>query len=307
VAWNNDDSFDESCYCADVRRCCQAGIPGIYTCGSTGEFYALEWEEFQAVSDATVETCHECGTPAMIGCTATSTRGAMRRAAYAKEIEADAIQVALPFWDELQDVEIIPFFRAVAEAAPELPFSIYETTRTKKVLSLEQHRRIKDAIPLYMMVKANDGTIGNTAAGCRELSAFINVFVGENRWCELGPVGTVGCCSSMVYWNPELLLSLWQLQRQGDWQALRAKSARIDALHGFLQATYGPRGFSDSAYDRMGARATGFLKTSLRCRGPYGSPTTDDVNTLRSWMVSNYPEMLAPSRPGNLTKEANQF
>ena len=40
VAWTDDDRFDEVTYRADVARCCQAGIPGVYTGGTTGEF---EW------------------------------------------------------------------------------------------------------------------------------------------------------------------------------------------------------------------------------------------------------------------------
>ncbi|MBG87811.1 MAG: hypothetical protein CMO80_13035 [Verrucomicrobiales bacterium] len=67
VAWTDDDRFDEATYRADVRACCQAGIPGIYTAGTTGEFYAMEFDEFQQVARATVEEAHRCDTPAMIG------------------------------------------------------------------------------------------------------------------------------------------------------------------------------------------------------------------------------------------------
>ena len=36
VAWSADDTFDEKAYRDDARRCCQAGMPGIYTGGTTG-------------------------------------------------------------------------------------------------------------------------------------------------------------------------------------------------------------------------------------------------------------------------------
>ena len=98
VAWTDDDRFDEPAYREDLAACCRAGLPGVYTGGSTGEFYALSGEEFQAVSRATVEVCHEYGTPAIIGCTDTCTSGARRKAAFAAAIGADGSQVALPFW-----------------------------------------------------------------------------------------------------------------------------------------------------------------------------------------------------------------
>ena len=179
VAWTDDDRFDEATYRADVARCCEAGVPGMYTAGTTGEFYAMELDEWKAVTRATVEECHAQGKPAMIGCTSTYNLGAARRAVYAAELGADAIQVALPFWMEIGDQQIVPFFKEVAEASGGLPLSIYETMRAKKVLTLDQHRAIKDAVPSYLMVKANEGTAGCTPEGCQALSEFVNVFVGE--------------------------------------------------------------------------------------------------------------------------------
>lgn len=292
VAWTDTDEFDAATYHDDLVRCCQAGVHGIYTAGTTGEFYAMEIDEFETITRCTIETCHACGTPVMIGCTATSTRGAVRRAAIAAALGADAIQVALPFWLELQNCEVLPFFCEVASASGGLPMSIYETTRAKKCLTIHQHREIFDEIPQYSMVKANAGTVGVTPEGCQELSSFVNVFVGEAEWARLGPYGAIGSCSAMVYWNPWVVLSAWQSLFRQDWAALQTASRKIIKLHEFLIEAFGARNFSDSADDRNAARATGFLNTSLRTRGPYASSTEDDVLLLRSWLAQNYPEML---------------
>ncbi|MBN2290854.1 MAG: dihydrodipicolinate synthase family protein, partial [Pirellulales bacterium] len=139
VAWTDDDRFDEATYRTDVVRCCRAGVPGVYTGGTTGEFYAMEFDEFQAVARATVEECHAHGKPAMIGCSSTYTLGAVRRAAYAAELGADAVQVALPFWMEIDDRDVVPFFKQVADASGGLPLSVYDTARAKKTPSIEQH------------------------------------------------------------------------------------------------------------------------------------------------------------------------
>ena len=117
VAWNEDGSFDEETYRGDVRRCCEAGIPGVYTGGTTGEFYAIEIDEFAEISGSTIEECHLLQTPAMIGVSATSTRGAVRRAEIAAALGADAIQVTLPFWMEVRDKEVVSYFQSVSEAS----------------------------------------------------------------------------------------------------------------------------------------------------------------------------------------------
>ncbi len=291
VAWTDDDRFDEETYRADVARCCKAGVPGVYTGGTTGEFYAMELDEFKAVAKATVEECRAHSTPAMIGCSSTYTLGAVRRTSFAAELGADAIQVALPFWMEVGDTEIVPFFTEVTEAADGLPLSIYETTRAKKTLTLDQHRAVKDAVPTYLMVKANAGTVGATPEGCRALSEFINVFVGERLWPTLGPQGAIGCCSSMVYENPRVTLSIWQLVLKNDWAALEESIARFRSVDK-LYEELGQRGYTDTAYDRLGGLATGFLKTSIRSRGPYPSATEEDVKTLRELYREHVPEML---------------
>ncbi|MCD4727558.1 MAG: dihydrodipicolinate synthase family protein [Pirellulales bacterium] len=292
VAWTDDDRFDETTYRLDVAHCCEAGVPGVYTGGTTGEFYAMEFDEFKAVSRATVEECHARGKPAMIGCTSTYNLGAARRAAYAAEVGADAIQVALPFWMEIDDAQIVPFFKEVAEASSGLPLSVYETTRAKKVLTLEQHRDIKDAVPSYMVVKANANTLGCTPEGCQSLSEFVNVFVGENKFGELGRVGAKGGCSSLVYWNPRVILSLWQHVERCDWDSADATCEQIQELVNYIGRAFGSRGFTDTAVDRLGGVASGFLKCTLRSRDPYPHAKPDDAELLRRWYQEHFPEML---------------
>lgn len=180
----------------------------------------------------------------------------------------------------------------IPRAADGRPLSIYDTKRAKKTLTLAQHHAIKEAIPNYLMVKSNAGTLGTTVDGCQALSTFVNVFVSEHSWAQLGPHGARGCCSALVYWNPREVLQLWGKLRDADWQALRMNAPRLQALSGFLAVNFGVRGFTDTAYDRMGGRASGFLKTSLRSRAPYVSASREDVERLRHWYEEHYPEML---------------
>ncbi len=292
VAWTKEDRFDEEAYRNDVTRCCRAGIPGVYTGGTTGEFYAMEMDEFCEVARATVEECHANGKPAMIGCSSTYTLGSIRRARIAVEFGADAIQLALPFWMEIGDDEIVPFFQSVTDETGGLPLSVYETMRSKRVLTIDQHRAIKDAVPSYLMVKANAGTIGADSEGCRALSEMVNVFVGENRWVDLGPEGVRGGCSSMVYWNPQLMLDYWLKVERREWAEAKLIADKIEELLVFLKSGPGARGLTDTAYDRLGGLAGGFLRTSKSSRAPYPSIREEDVVSFRKWCEENFPEML---------------
>ena len=292
VAWTDDEKFDEATYRTDVRTMCDLGVPGVYTAGTTGEFYAMEFDEWQAVTRVTIEECKARKMPVMIGCSSTYTLGAARRAAFAAERGADAIQVALPFWMEVEDGQVVPFFEEVSKAFGGLPLSIYETLRAKKALTVEQHRAIKRAVPNYLMVKANSGTVGCTPEGCEALSEFVNVFVGEKTWARLGPKGAIGCCSSIVYWNPKVILKLWAQVQKKNWPAVQQTCEKLGAVLEFYQRSFDGRGLLDSAGDRLGGLAAGCLKTSLHCRGPYLSATEEDIQTLRKGYKEHFPELL---------------
>jgi dihydrodipicolinate synthase/N-acetylneuraminate lyase len=292
VAWHDDLSFDEDAYRANVAKCCRAGMPGVYTGGTTGEFYAMEMEEWKAINRATIAECKKAGTPVMIGVTSTYTLGAQRRAAWAAEMGADAIQLALPFWMEVNDRELPGYFRAVTSACPGLVLSVYETLRSKKRLTVEQHRAIYEETGCYMAVKSNAGTVGCTPEGCERLSEFINVWVGEKLWSELGPHGAIGCASALVYKNPRVILLMFDLLRGKKWDELKKWT---DLLHFYDENGLKPfteKGFMDSAYDHMQGLAAGFLGMNPVSRGPYISATAEDVAQLRQWMQENTPELL---------------
>lgn len=292
VAWSADDEFDEAIYRADVARCCAVSIPGVCMGGTIGEFYALDRDEFCAVARATIEECDIQGKHAMIGCTATDTRGATRRVETAVELGASAIMIALPFWLELPDDSLVSFFQEIAAAAAGLPIVFEETPRAKKLLTVRQHQEIKDAVPNYMAIHATAETVGTTPAGCQTLARFVNVLVHEELWSALGPKGAVGSCSMLVCWNPRLVLGLWKSLQNKDWMALGIARGRIRSLLKFLDAEFGAKGFGDPAYARLGTRATGFLQTSLRNRAPYRSSTEADMELLRQWCGKGYPELL---------------
>lgn len=292
TAWHQDGSFDEKTYRRDVRACCEAGAPGVYTHGTTGEFYAMELDEWRAVCSAAVDECRAADTPIALGVTSTYTLGAVRRARVAAELGADAVQVALPFWLPVSDDQVVPFFQDVADAAPGLAISVYDTMRSKKAITLEQHQAIYETIPRYVMIKAMPGTIGCTEEGCAALSKFTNVFVDESLWSTLGPFGAIGCASSNFYINPRYFLAMFEALRSQDWPRLAPMCDKLDkmsreAVHGLLPDTY-----HDTAYDRLKGNLAGFLRTSLSNRGPYPSTSRHDVEKVREWCRREFPEIL---------------
>ena len=230
MAWNDDLSFDEVAYRSDLISICEAGVPGVYTAGTTGEFYAMEFDEWKIITRVTVEECQRAGTPVMIGVTSTYTLGAVRRAEFAAKLGANAIQVALPYWMEMDDRMILPFFEEISEVCPNVALSIYETQRTKKTLTLEQHQKVFNSNGNYLAVKSNEGTLGCTPEGCKQLSKFVNVWVGEDKFNALGPYGAIGSASALVYMNPRIILYMFDLLLKKKWDELKPLTDQVLSL-----------------------------------------------------------------------------
>ena len=292
VAWKEDLSFDEEAYRSDIARTCSAGVPGVYTAGTTGEFYAMEFDEWKTITRVTVEECRRAGTPVMIGVTSTYTMGAARRAAFAAELEVDAIQIALPYWMDMDDRMIVSFFKEITAVCPDIALSIYETRRTKKTLTLDQHRAVFNSTGSYMAVKSNEGTLGCSPEGCKQLSEFVNVWVGEDKFNELGPYGAVGSASALVYMNPRIILHMFDLLRRKQWEELQPLTDQVALLINEGLKPFAAKGFTDTGFDRLMGKASKFLTMNIRSRGTYASATDEDVFELQKWMQNNTPELL---------------
>src|SRR5437870_8094311 len=106
VAWDEREEFVPARYESDIAYLCSTGIHGIYSGGTTGEFYALDFEEFVAINKIMLRTAHAAKVPVQVGVTALSTREVVRRTEWAVDHGAEGVQVALPYWLPLDIDEV---------------------------------------------------------------------------------------------------------------------------------------------------------------------------------------------------------
>ncbi|MBW3538711.1 MAG: dihydrodipicolinate synthase family protein [Planctomycetes bacterium] len=72
VPWREDDRLDEERFRSEVRSYAGTGVGGVYTGGTTGEFYAQDDATFERIAAIACEEAHSAGLPVQIGCTALS-------------------------------------------------------------------------------------------------------------------------------------------------------------------------------------------------------------------------------------------
>ena len=290
VTWTEDDRFDEERYRRNVRRVCRVGAHGVYTHGTTGEFYAQSFDEWLAVAKATLEEAHACGTPVQIGVTDLSTRQVIRKMESAAQLGADAVQTALPFWMPLNQAEAVGFFVNLAKAVPGMPIVLYATARAKTPVTPELLRRVLDAgVPLIGCKYTGPVTdIPAFIRTCPEVSFL----VGEADLASGMAAGARGACSSYVYVCPRYMLRYYALCEAGEWEAARAIEEHVRAwLSGPCKHLFA-KGLQDSALDRTFAYAAGFIEIELRCRSPYIYASQEDLEMYIQLCQEGFPEFL---------------
>jgi dihydrodipicolinate synthase/N-acetylneuraminate lyase len=75
-----------------------AGLDGLYTNGTAGEFHCLDEAEYDLITDVVAQACQRAGVPCQLGASHMSGQISLRRIRVAAADDPAAIQVILPDW-----------------------------------------------------------------------------------------------------------------------------------------------------------------------------------------------------------------
>lgn len=220
LSWDDKFRLDASLYEANLRRGVVAQVHGIYTTGSTGEFYVLEYEEFRTMVDIATEVCGDAGMPLQIGCCSDGTAKTIRLIEYAASKEVvGAVQVNLPYWMALNDREVLQFFMDLYTACPDIPIVHYNIPRAKRFLLGRDYARILEVAPSLVGAKftfagSHFGQLQDSIIATPDLSYF----VGENLLVSGMLLGARGVYSSLVCTNPDWMLEMYRKAELRQWE-----------------------------------------------------------------------------------------
>jgi len=273
MAWDEAFRFDEETYAQNVQRMIASRVHGIYTTGSTGEFYAIEYDEFCRMVDIQAELCGKAGMPLQIGCCSDATAKTIRLLEYAaSKREVGAAQVNIPYWMELTDRELLQFFKDLHMACPDMPLVHYNIPRAKRFLTGPDYVRILEVAPNLSGVKV---TFAGAHFGALQdailMTPGLSYFVAENLLVSAMQLGARGSYSSLVATDPRFMLELYAKAEAGQWaeaiQMQQRASSFFADLEAFLEAR--DEGMIDPVCDKGLGVASGCLLGHQRCRAPY--------------------------------------
>jgi len=287
--WDEKFRFDEQTFRHDVAYQSRTGVHGLYTTGSSGEFFALELEEFQRLVDIFMEEVTRAGMSSQIGCSWHDTRGALRRVEYAVERGVDAVQIVFPYYIALSMEEAMQFMADVARAAGPTPLVHYNTAHAKLTLEADDYRRLKDRVPTLIGTKLPRGEPLWFATVCEKVPELSH-FSGEYTFVADFAGGARGIYSWLAVTNPRLTLEWYDACARGDYNRAMSIQALVNRYKIHVKLSW--RGRSDGAANKADAAVNPNIGCNVRVRPPYVSCAEQDVECAREWAEKNFPELL---------------
>ena len=277
---NTDDSIDYLRLSEEIDRLIEAGLDGVYSNGTAGEFHNQTESEFDKVQQVMAEKCQAAGMPFQIGISHPSPIISLERLQRAVALRPDAFQVILPDWVTLTDDEQIVFLSRIAEAAGTIPLVLYNPPHAKLVLSPASLVKISQAIPQLIGVKLASGDAEwykEMRLRAPDLSVFVPghlLATGIREKVASGAYSNVACLS------PKGSQNWWQLMQTDPDRALQVQE-NIFQFFATCIVPYKNAGYSNPALDKFLAATGGWGTVGTRLRWPYKWIAEEEVAAAR--------------------------
>jgi len=289
---NADDSIDWSRLEMQVARLIQAGVNGIYTNGTAGEFWSQTEAEFDRLSALVAGQCERAGMPFQIGACQVSPQLTLERIRRAREFNPGAIQVTLPDWWTPDDDEIIAVLRRFADTAAPVGLVLYNPPHAKRVLSPPEFGRIKNIVPGLIGVKVAGGD-ANWYQSMRDEMAGLSVFVPGHHLATGLNLGAHGSYSNVACFQPQGAQAWFERMRTAPAAALDLEKRIRAFMNRHIVPFRDVQGFSNFALDKLLAAIGDWCDLGTRVRWPYRSIPKTEADRLRPIALDLLPELLS--------------
>ncbi len=285
-----DDSIDIGRLAQELAALVEAAPDGIYSCGTAGEFHALDEQEYDRITALVAERCTAAGAAFQLGAGHMSGQISLHRIRRSAAFQPSAIQVILPDWCVLSADEVLFAIERMAQAAEPVPLVLYNPPHAKTRLTPGLFGRLAAEFPQLAGIKV----AGGDAAWFTEMRASapgLAIFVAGNRLASGLRHGASGSYSNVACLSPRGAVWWFQTMLADPARAL-ALETRLNA---FLERRILPlqrAGYSNAALDKTLAAVGGWAPIGTRTRWPYRFVPQDVVSALVPEARHELPEFL---------------
>ena len=282
VPWNERFEFDEATFKRQVRTIAQELTRHIYIFGTAGEGYAVSEKQFDQVARAFWTSSQETGVSPMVGVISLSLPTIVDRIERAYSMGFRTFQLSLPSWGVLNDSEVDHFFAATCGRFRDCQFHHYNLMRTKRLLTSVEYRRLADAHPNFVGVKASTADPA-VLADLLTVSPRLRFFFTEMGYAIARRTQESGLLISLASVHPGRAKEFVS----GDDARRTADVADFYAMAASLKEISANRIHIDGAYDKMLFRMSD-PSFPLRLLSPYNYASEEDFNRFKAALPARW-------------------
>lgn len=289
---NADESINYAKLADEIDYLIAAGVDGIYSNGTAGEFYAQSEDEFDRISQLLAEKCERARVAFQIGASFMSAQSALGRAQRAAQLKPGALQIILPDWSPVTLDEAINFLQRIAETVAPITLVLYNPPHAKRVFTPRELAALCEAIPALVGVKVAGGD-EQWYAAMRPLLARLSVFVPGHLLASGLAHGAHGAYSNVACLQPRGARA-WNEVMKADLPTALASEGRIrQFLTDYILPFRAKYGASNQALDKLLAAIGDWANVGTRLRWPYRGIDEGEAAPLRAIARRMIPELFA--------------
>lgn len=279
TAMNDDESLNIEEIKHQVDRQIGAGVNGVFCLGTNGEAYILSEEEKLRVISTVVEAA-DGRVPVYVGTGMPGTAETIRLSRKAKDLGANVLSVISPYFAAISQEEIYNHYAELASAV-DLPIVMYNMpARTGSNIAPDTVARLSK-VEGIIGVKDSSGNFDNMKQYI-ELTdpETFNVLSGNDAlilWNLLA--GGAGGITAVANIYPEVMVSIYQLFKQGDLEAAKLAQDSIRPIRNCFR--FGNPNTVTKAAARAGGNPVG------PCRRPFNCLSDAAVEKIRETVAAD--------------------
>ena len=211
------------------------GVHGLFPFGTTGEFYALDDDEYvkglETVRDAVADKTTRSGRPIQLlaGCSHITTRGVIRLIKLVEQVGGyDAVSVLTPMFISQTQEELYTHYRTIAESTT-MPVLMYNNPpKTNVNIAPATAARLAHDCGNIIGIKDSSGDMTNCGEYLRltaDVRDHFQVIMGRDTMIYAGlHYGCSGAVASCANVAPRVVADIYDKYMGGDWKgALEAQ------------------------------------------------------------------------------------
>lgn len=259
-----------------IRWLGEKGVTGFYPNGSMGEFIRLSVEERRTVVRIVSEEAR--GLPILAGAAEPNVELVLEMCRYCAGLGCRAVSITGPYYYKLTQESIEQYFRELAAKSP-IDIVVYNIPVFANEISLPVLERLALDCPRIVGTKDTSKDMGRfqqTLHTIKRQRPDFSVLIGwEELLCTGLFMGADGGTLSSAGVAPEVVMSLYQNARAGNWDAARRiQFELLDLFSLMVGAPNFPEGFR-TGYELRGFKAG-------HARFPLSAGEQDLIAAMRS-------------------------